>query len=140
MISAVSAQTDMIRKRSGRDQEDMKRSLRITAVLMLAFMLLASGLFQIRSYAEAKIQDGSYRVDVSLAGGSGRASVATPAALLADRETAGTELRFFFALLGISVLAAVSPAHKCDSNGRILTSARYENSVYQLFRPEVAGG
>ena len=27
-----------------------------------------------------------------------------------------------------------------DSNGRILTAARYENSVYQVFRPEVAGG
>lgn len=63
-----------------------------------------------------------------------------PAAPLADREAAGTEMLFFFALLGISFLAAVSPAHKCDSNGRVLTSARYENSVYQLFRPEVAGG
>ena len=28
----------------------------------------------------------------------------------------------------------------CDSNGRVLTAARYENSVYQVFRPEVAGG
>ena len=27
-----------------------------------------------------------------------------------------------------------------DSNGRVLRSLRYENSFYQLFRPEVAGG
>ena len=27
-----------------------------------------------------------------------------------------------------------------DSNGRVLTAVRYENSVYQVFRPEVAGG
>ena len=27
-----------------------------------------------------------------------------------------------------------------DANGRIVSASRYENSVYQLFRPEVAGG
>ena len=27
-----------------------------------------------------------------------------------------------------------------DSNGRVLSALRYENSVYQVFRPEVAGG
>ena len=27
-----------------------------------------------------------------------------------------------------------------DANGRVLRAARYENSVYQLFRAEVAGG
>lgn len=27
-----------------------------------------------------------------------------------------------------------------DSNGRVLCALRYENSVYQVFRPEVAGG
>lgn len=27
-----------------------------------------------------------------------------------------------------------------DANGRIVTAVRYENSVYQVFRPEVAGG
>ncbi len=27
-----------------------------------------------------------------------------------------------------------------DANGRVLCAVRYENSVYQLFRPEVAGG
>lgn len=32
------------------------------------------------------------------------------------------------------------PAAVSDANGRILTALRYENSVYQLFRPEVAGG
>ena len=30
-------------------------------------------------------------------------------------------------------------AHR-DSNGRVLRAHRYENSVYQVFRPEVAGG
>ena len=28
----------------------------------------------------------------------------------------------------------------CDSNGRVLHSARYENSVHEVFRAEVAGG
>lgn len=27
-----------------------------------------------------------------------------------------------------------------DANGRVLQSRRYENSVYQVFHPEVAGG
>ena len=27
-----------------------------------------------------------------------------------------------------------------DSNGRVIRAMRYENSFYQLFRPEVAGG
>ena len=27
-----------------------------------------------------------------------------------------------------------------DANGRVLNARRYENSVYQLFRPETAGG
>ena len=27
-----------------------------------------------------------------------------------------------------------------DANGHVLSAVRYENSVYQLFRPEVAGG
>ena len=27
-----------------------------------------------------------------------------------------------------------------DSNGRVIRAVRYENSFYQLFRPEVAGG
>ena len=35
---------------------------------------------------------------------------------------------------------AVSPAVIHDSNGRVLTSVRYENSVYQVFRAGVAGG
>lgn len=30
-------------------------------------------------------------------------------------------------------------AHR-DSNGRVIRALRYENSVYQVFRPEVAGG
>lgn len=35
---------------------------------------------------------------------------------------------------------AVSTAAIHDSNGRVLTSVRYENSVYQVFRAGVAGG
>lgn len=35
---------------------------------------------------------------------------------------------------------AADPGAQHDSNGRVLTSVRYENSVYQVFRPEVAGG
>ena len=41
----------------------------------------------------------------------------------------------------LPVLTALLPAAgERDSNGRILRHGRYENSVYQVFRPEVAGG
>ena len=68
------------------------------------------------------------------------AAAPAPAAPAADRESSGAETRFFFVLLCALFPAAAAAARKCDSNGRILTSARYVNSVYQLFRPEVAGG
>lgn len=40
----------------------------------------------------------------------------------------------------LSVLCLPVVAHNRDANGRVLTAIRYENSVYQVFRPEVAGG
>jgi len=67
------------------------------------------------------------------------AAAPAPAAQTADRESLGADMRFFFVLL-CALFPAAAAAHKRDSNGRILTSARYVNSVYQLFRPEVAGG
>lgn len=39
-----------------------------------------------------------------------------------------------------AALTAVFVPAARDANGRVLTAARYENSVYQLFHPEVAGG
>lgn len=42
-------------------------------------------------------------------------------------------------LFAAFALALPQPAHR-DSNGRVLCAFRYENSVYQVFRPEVAGG
>ncbi len=34
---------------------------------------------------------------------------------------------------------ALLPQHR-DANGRVIRGGRYENSVYQVFRPETAGG
>lgn len=68
------------------------------------------------------------------------AAMPAPSAPVAQADAALSVLRFFFVLLPVSLLCAASLPYSCDSNGRILTSARYENSVYQLFRPEVAGG
>jgi len=45
---------------------------------------------------------------------------------------------WLYAVLSVLCLPAV--AHNRDANGRVLTAIRYENSVYQVFRPEVAGG
>lgn len=42
-------------------------------------------------------------------------------------------------LLAACAFALPRLAHR-DSNGRVLCAHRYENSVYQVFRPEVAGG
>ena len=39
--------------------------------------------------------------------------------------------------LAACALPCCAPA---DADGRIVTAVRYENSVYQVFRPEVAGG
>ena len=40
----------------------------------------------------------------------------------------------------LAVLCLPAASHNRDANGRVLTAVRYENSVYQVFRPEVAGG
>lgn len=42
-------------------------------------------------------------------------------------------------LLAACAFALPRLAHR-DSNGRVLCARRYENSVYIVFRPEVAGG
>ncbi len=44
------------------------------------------------------------------------------------------------AALPVLMTGLLLPSGVRDANGRILTAIRYENSVYQLFRPEVAGG
>ena len=46
-----------------------------------------------------------------------------------------------FAMLLLCVLGALpSPVLKRDANGRVLQAKRYENSFYQVFHPEIAGG
>lgn len=72
-------------------------------------------------------------------------AVFVPAAPLAQTAQAASEtpvfhlqaLRLMAACLAAAALMALG---KHDSNGRIVRHARYENSVYQVFRPEVAGG
>ena len=46
------------------------------------------------------------------------------------------------ALLGClyAALSAALPRLNRDANGRVLNAKRYENSFYQLFRQEIAGG
>lgn len=50
------------------------------------------------------------------------------------------ELRPALGLTPLVLLCAVLLTGTRDANGRVLSAVRYENSVYQLFRPEVAGG
>ena len=66
---------------------------------------------------------------------------APPSAAQADLPADGTEQK-----KGVVCEETVQTLHTppllraFDSNGRVLTAVRYENSVYQVFRPEVAGG
>ena len=45
-----------------------------------------------------------------------------------------------YAALPVLLVCAALLLRARDANGRVLSAVRYENSVYQLFRPEVAGG
>ena len=57
-----------------------------------------------------------------------------------DAPVSRTAFRLILSALPLLSLCAVPIAGVRDANGRVLCSLRYENSVYQLFRPEVAGG
>lgn len=68
-----------------------------------------------------------------------------PAMLPPVQEPAEARLRQADA--GMTALCAVAEAAcvppRCapaDANGRVVTAVRYENSVYQVFRPGIAGG
>ncbi len=50
------------------------------------------------------------------------------------------DVHVILSILPLFSLCAVLFTLMRDANGRVLCAARYENSVYQLFRPEVAGG
>ncbi len=50
------------------------------------------------------------------------------------------EARAVLAALPAPRFAMLTHLAQRDSNGRVLRALRYENSVYQVFRPEVAGG
>lgn len=58
----------------------------------------------------------------------------------ADVPAMSGGLRMLLCALPALLLCAASFAGFCDANGRVLSAVRYENSVYELFRPEVAGG
>lgn len=58
----------------------------------------------------------------------------------ADAPSGRSDMRPVLSLLPALLLCAVFLPGARDANGRVLTAVRYENSVYQLFRPEVAGG
>lgn len=58
----------------------------------------------------------------------------------ADAPESRSDVRILLLVLPLPALCAVPPTGTRDANGRVLCAHRYENSVYQLFRPEVAGG
>lgn len=63
-----------------------------------------------------------------------------PAADAADAVLRQTETGVgMLCAFALAAIALPRPSH-ADANGRIITAVRYENSVYQVFRPEVAGG
>ena len=57
-----------------------------------------------------------------------------------DCPSGRAEVRVIFCALPLLFQCCIPFSVSRDANGRILTSVRYENSVYQLFRAEVAGG
>lgn len=72
-------------------------------------------------------------------------AVFAPAILPPVQETAQERLRAadvsMAVLCALALTACALPCRApADANGRIVTASRYENSVYQVFRPEVAGG
>ena len=58
----------------------------------------------------------------------------------ADVPSSRSDLRLLPFALPVILLGAALFSGVHDANGRVLSAVRYENSVYQLFRPEVAGG
>ena len=52
----------------------------------------------------------------------------------------GAQAAFGTAMCAVVAAAWLTAPPSSDSNGRVLRACRYENSVYQVFRPEVAGG
>lgn len=65
-------------------------------------------------------------------------SAALPEA--ADALPARPDLRVILSVLPVLFMCAALFLGVRDANGHVLTAVRYENSVYQVFRPEVAGG
>lgn len=64
-------------------------------------------------------------------------------AIMPDTAAAVTrcmDLRLILSVLPVLFLCAALFCGVRDANGHVLTAARYENSVYQVFRPETAGG
>ena len=58
----------------------------------------------------------------------------------ADAPAGRPAVQMILGFLPLLCLCAVPPDGVRDANGRVLCALRYENSVYQLFRPEIAGG
>ena len=63
-----------------------------------------------------------------------------PSAPTANAALRPAGLHLLAAFLTAAFSARMMLSRTCDSNGRVLRAVRYENCVYQLFRPEVAGG
>lgn len=63
-------------------------------------------------------------------------AVSDPAHLLSNRP----DMRVMLSLVPVLLLCAALIWGVRDANGHVLTAVRYENSVYQVFHPEVAGG
>lgn len=58
----------------------------------------------------------------------------------ADAAPVRSQTARAFYLLALAAVCLLPAFHSHDANGRVLTAKRYENSVYQVFRAEVAGG
>ena len=69
--------------------------------------------------------------------------VTMPASMPETPAKAGsddTEDKASFLTIGSTADCDFPKAIASDANGRVLTALRYENSFYQVFHPEVAGG
>lgn len=104
--------------------------------------VLLTGLFVLLSALVVTPQTEADRVPTPLPPMRAQAAVmpCAPADGCGLAQARPTDVRAALVCLIMACAFALPGLMHRDSNGRVLCALRYENSVYQVFRPEVAGG
>ncbi len=109
------------------------------ALLFACLLLLLSALIVSPSEAVLPLESKDFEASLIV-------SFDVPAILMASAQDDAQWVQRFVWIRQIipsgllCLFALVLILQKRDANGRVLVCKRYENSVYQLFRQEVAGG